>query len=323
MGIEAKLLHAGDRIVPDHGHLIATQIVDAGINIKGITCVIDTGTMLINHKGSMELWLSDVTNAAQRKGRTGRFCDGLYISLHTPGKEKQVSYPSLASYFEDPARYSIYEISSSLQRITSMAVTPLLWNGFAGVDNQISDDELLSLSTWHYIRLNEPRPEVVQQRYQKVFNGKPDERDDYIFSLVLKNEGSLVPLPTMLQLIKTVTVYYAQDAILRDDRWPVMKDGHISLMSKARHLVNKVKEIKVPSITYVVVHDQDTRDLGNIHDDRDMSQPMPKPVNQQVVGQSFELDSETSDDEYVTGDATTPLTAGQKPAQAVRNAKFD
>jgi len=99
--IPSKLVYAGDRYIPEKGHIVATQVVDAGINIDGITCVIDTGYRVISHRGGIYKTEIDVNTSIQRAGRTGRYCDGAYVILREVQHNfKIVNYPDIMRYLE-------------------------------------------------------------------------------------------------------------------------------------------------------------------------------------------------------------------------------
>jgi len=74
-------LSSVDRRVPRTGHIVATQMVDAGVTIKGVSCVIDCGVSMVSHMHTLQSVLSSQTVHIQRKGRTGRDRHGLYIPL--------------------------------------------------------------------------------------------------------------------------------------------------------------------------------------------------------------------------------------------------
>jgi hypothetical protein len=78
------VVHAGDRRIPADGHIVATQMVDSGVTIKGVSCVIDCMLSTVSHKGTVQMINSTETTSIQRKGRTGRTNNGLYIPLHKP-----------------------------------------------------------------------------------------------------------------------------------------------------------------------------------------------------------------------------------------------
>jgi len=91
-----NVIHAGNRVVPKTGHIIATQMVDAGVTISGISCVIDSGLSTVTHKGTLQTVRCTKQTSIQRAGRTGRTRPGLYIScLSSPESSEPDRYPSV------------------------------------------------------------------------------------------------------------------------------------------------------------------------------------------------------------------------------------
>nr|WMI30737.1 RNA-dependent RNA polymerase [Colletotrichum camelliae hypovirus 1] len=74
-------LYRGHDTVQDADWYFATSIVDAGLTIEGITCVIDCGWSLGWAGGRFSRRPSSHNVSDQRRGRTGRTCDGLYVRL--------------------------------------------------------------------------------------------------------------------------------------------------------------------------------------------------------------------------------------------------
>nr|WMI40100.1 MAG: RNA-dependent RNA polymerase [Rhizoctonia cerealis zetahypovirus] len=114
-------IHAGDRRVPSTGHIVATQMVDAGVTIKGITCVIDSGLSIVSHMNSTQWTTMSTTTSIQRKGRTGRTDNGLYIPLRTPHTQTDaINLPSNFELITDFTTWqSIYASTIRLKTIFS------------------------------------------------------------------------------------------------------------------------------------------------------------------------------------------------------------
>ncbi|AIG94930.1 polyprotein [Phomopsis longicolla hypovirus] len=74
-------LYRGNNNVIEADWYFATSIVDAGINIPGVSVVIDTGQSLGYKNGKFICRPSSHNISAQRRGRTGRTCNGTYIRL--------------------------------------------------------------------------------------------------------------------------------------------------------------------------------------------------------------------------------------------------
>ncbi len=75
------VLHRGRDTVTEADWYFATSIVDAGLTIPGLTRVIDTGWSSGWSQGKFRRRPSSHNVADQRRGRTGRTCDGSYVRL--------------------------------------------------------------------------------------------------------------------------------------------------------------------------------------------------------------------------------------------------
>lgn len=85
----------------NQGNVIATQVADAGITLPGVDCVVDSGRRLAMHRGVLTELYSDPALSIQRKGRTGRTCNGLYVALMPPSGVEVEEYPTVDMYFAD------------------------------------------------------------------------------------------------------------------------------------------------------------------------------------------------------------------------------
>lgn len=74
-------LYRGHTVVKDVDWYFGTSVVDAGLTIPHLTRVIDTGWSSGWHNGSFVVRPSSKNTMEQRKGRTGRMNDGLYVRL--------------------------------------------------------------------------------------------------------------------------------------------------------------------------------------------------------------------------------------------------
>lgn len=104
-GIHVGILSAGTE-VPNTAVIVATQIVDAGITIPGVTAVIDTGRRIVEHAGRLVCVGVDEATSDQRAGRTGRTCDGLYLLVGERSTLPLQAYPSLAVFLRRPALWT-------------------------------------------------------------------------------------------------------------------------------------------------------------------------------------------------------------------------
>jgi len=82
--------------------VVASQIVDGGSNIPGVDVVINTGRMIVSHRGVLVEVACDESTAVQRAGRGGRFCDAVCYELGPIVDHEYESYPSFDTYSQDP-----------------------------------------------------------------------------------------------------------------------------------------------------------------------------------------------------------------------------
>lgn len=115
-GVCVKHVHAGDRSIPEAGHIVATAIVDAGITIPGCDCVVDTCRSIYNDGGQLVNLPSDPATATQRAGRTGRTCQGDVYRCDEPAVPNIMRMCSLSSAVEDGFSAKFYRVSSKLER---------------------------------------------------------------------------------------------------------------------------------------------------------------------------------------------------------------
>jgi hypothetical protein len=119
LGREAHVLSGKQRKVPLTGDIVATQVVDSGIDIPGITIVIDKGKRIVSHKGETMSWDTDASVDKQRRGRTGRRNEG-YVYTHTRAGtgEKPVPYPTYTRMMEEWSyRDRLFEILGIENRV--------------------------------------------------------------------------------------------------------------------------------------------------------------------------------------------------------------
>jgi hypothetical protein len=97
---QVNVLHAGDRRVPATGHIVATQMVNAGITIDGVTCVISSGREVVNHKGTVQTVACNAATFKQQKGRTGRTNEGLFIQCLPGARARHSTVVQLPNVWE-------------------------------------------------------------------------------------------------------------------------------------------------------------------------------------------------------------------------------
>jgi hypothetical protein len=111
MGREATVLSGKHRKVPLTGDVVATQVVDSGIDIPGITIVVDKGRRIVSNKGTTSSWPTDPSTDKQRRGRTGRRNEGfVYTHIQAGTGDKPVPYPLYTRMMEESSyRMRLFE----------------------------------------------------------------------------------------------------------------------------------------------------------------------------------------------------------------------
>jgi hypothetical protein len=100
-GREAGMVSGNQRNVPTSGIIVATQVVDAGIDIDPpVTIVIDSGKRIVQHEGLIQTWDTDLAVDEQRRGRAGRRMRGYSYTTKNAGTGRQPTiYPTWAKVF--------------------------------------------------------------------------------------------------------------------------------------------------------------------------------------------------------------------------------
>jgi len=109
-----SFLNADNRKVMNTDVIVATSIVDAGITIDGVTCVINSGYSVVNHKNVLFNIVQTESTNEQRLGRTARTQDGIGINLVKPKNFDYIQYPTMTQVLEE------FEIVSKYYNIKNL-----------------------------------------------------------------------------------------------------------------------------------------------------------------------------------------------------------
>jgi hypothetical protein len=208
-GYKVKLVHSGDRFVPDdeNTHIIATQVVDAGITIKGLKTVIDTGRSIVNDKGEVKTVHANVATCEQRAGRTGRQCDGIYYLLSHATAEQFVPFPSLSTALEGGQLARDYKIRYAMRRRLD-TITGLYFDRFVHLsEDDVDDMTRQSLSVIHQMKLNGLQINAIKTEYSKVLAN--DVKSNYLYLLdKFETTPSLLPVDAAISAYLNNPFYY-------------------------------------------------------------------------------------------------------------------
>lgn len=101
-GYPNKVVHSGDREIPDGVHIVATSVIEASVTIPGCDLVIDTGERLVTDgSGGLLRVPNDIPGSIQRRGRTGRTNDGTYVSVVQPKNHIYEPLPEVTMVLQD------------------------------------------------------------------------------------------------------------------------------------------------------------------------------------------------------------------------------
>ncbi len=110
-----ELFRGHDTVSPDADWYLATSIVDAGLTISGVNKVIDSGWSSGWSNGHFVTRPSSHNVADQRRGRTGRDCDGFYIRL-------QGAYHDEPWDFTTPFLFNSWSVAKQWSKLKRPAV---------------------------------------------------------------------------------------------------------------------------------------------------------------------------------------------------------
>ena len=101
--------------LPSSRIVVATQVVEKGITIPGIKCMIDSGRMIRNHRGVLCHVNINESTKIQRRGRLGRVDSGVYISMLPVREYTLIPYPDAELFLLDPSFFTdFYNLKGKL-----------------------------------------------------------------------------------------------------------------------------------------------------------------------------------------------------------------
>jgi hypothetical protein len=143
-GFAVKVVHSGDRVIPEGVHIVATSVIEASITIPGADYIIDSGERIVNDGGTLMRVANDIPGMIQRKGRTGRTNNGTYVSLMKPVNRYYEPVPDMTLLL---AKHPIVD--------GSKVTLPFEMNN-GSVDKRLEGD--------YYVKLKEAIPDVNVRR---------------------------------------------------------------------------------------------------------------------------------------------------------------
>jgi len=214
-------LTADQRVVPESGHIVATSIVDAGITIPDLDCVIDCGLRIVNNKGSLLLVPIDTATSLQRMGRTGRTTDGAYFLMTETVDKSYTPAPDVLSILSETEMSKHFRINNALDKPKN----PFL-NGdnFAYLAIKLTSDiEKSSVSLYHKLVIKYGQKNALSV-YKKVKTGTCSDEDYYLFEISLCVSGCLIPETHIVNLYNNNRPYYMINGVVVSDNFSVYEN---------------------------------------------------------------------------------------------------
>nr|QYF49615.1 MAG: polyprotein [Jiangsu sediment hypo-like virus 2] len=204
-GLNFSMMTSDNREVPKSGHVIATSIVDAGITIPGCDCVIDSGLMIVNHLGDIKTVNIDKATSIQRKGRTGRNCNGTYYLLKEIKPADYRPSPSVISALIDDSVVTHFKVEC---RLLKPLLKEVPGDNYVHLTSKIYNRrERYSISLLLKLMNTSKTLDDAWLKYQSIYEGKMDENDYYLLE-ISNVEGSLTPVHELKSCYKGCKPYY-------------------------------------------------------------------------------------------------------------------
>jgi hypothetical protein len=200
LGRVATTLWAGQPRVPASGDIVATQVVDSGIDIPGITLLIDKGVRVVQNQGITQVLPTDPSTDIQRRGRTGRRSQGwVYTTLLAGTGTQPTPYPSYTRIMEEVSARAWLFARLGIEDTT--AVYPF---GVASridhrmrihTEEALTTNELVSLSAWWALACNRCEPWEADKAYDRITLRGWTDTDEGISQMLNRAFGQTGLLP--------------------------------------------------------------------------------------------------------------------------------
>lgn len=213
-GFPAKAVTSKDRSVPDDEtiHVVATSIVDAGINIKGLVGVIDTGFRLGNHDGALVARHVDNVTMVQRAGRTGRFCDGDYYVLSNRDQTQFDPAPSVEQCVSDSPLVVASRIKINLTRNMCGDEKKLPQNEYVHLRVPLRETrKRMSLGLFHALVISSKTRRAAKSLYKRATEGISDDATEFYMTMCKISHSALLTLAEVIELDKYHLPQYLVD----------------------------------------------------------------------------------------------------------------
>jgi hypothetical protein len=200
LGRVATAVSSKARSIPKIGDIVATQIVDSGVDIPGITIVIDKGLRVVQDKGKTLVLPTDPSVDKQRRGRTGRRNLGfVYTSLVAGTGEHPLPYPTYTRIMEEVsarewlfATLGIQDSTEVYSYFDASRIDPRMSFKTGEI---LTTNEKTSLAGWWCLACSGIPTHQVDQAYDDIVTRGWSEKDDAISQMLNRAYGQVGLLP--------------------------------------------------------------------------------------------------------------------------------
>jgi hypothetical protein len=222
LGRVATTLWAGQPKVPQAGDIVATQVVDSGVDIPGITIVVDKGVRVVQDKGITQIQPTSPDVDTQRRGRTGRRNQGwVYTSLVAGTGRPPTPYPTYTRIMEEvTARSWLFErlgIHDPTEPYPFGVASRIDHRMAIKYDYELTTNEVVSLSAWWCLSCGGQEPDVTNKMYDRITLRGWTEHDEGISQMLNRAYGQtgLLPRKDIAHIIAAYPFYVMINGVER------------------------------------------------------------------------------------------------------------
>nr|QED42897.1 unknown [Mycosphaerella hypovirus A] len=232
LGYPATVVSSDQRSFPPRGVIVATQVVDSGVDIDPpVNVVIDTGRRVASHRGRTHVWPTDYLTDKQRRGRAGRRGEGwVYTSLDAGSGDTPVTYPTYCRMIgEEAGRTWLFERLGILDDLEIVERPSAIDRRMALMVNTQDPLVIRSLYAYWLLACTPDSDRAIAAKYDNVVrNGWPETLEGQARILErFTRETQILPRSMIAQHLATVPFAIRQGGVVRRTNGLSILDGRI------------------------------------------------------------------------------------------------
>jgi hypothetical protein len=180
-GYPTAMVTSKQREIPPNVHIVATSVIEASITVPGADVIIDTGERLVNDGGTLKRVPNDIPGSIQRKGRTGRTNNGLYVTLTKPVNKAYEPVPEICMLLNEHPIVGKTSVVNPLDKNTKTENFCLNGDNYAHLACECTDPSLrASVSLLHKLRISLDHSSQLKVIYDKISEGRIVDEYDHL-----------------------------------------------------------------------------------------------------------------------------------------------